>query len=491
MKKLGMLLVLWLTMVIGSHRVIAQSVTITLMPGWNWISSPTTDTLDLATAMGSFTPAVGDIIKSQWASSTYLGNGQWRGSISQFYPGYGYKYYSYRTMPVMLTFNAQQPAPQVIVTTMEPTNITTNSATCGGTVASSDENYVFVILRGICWSTNPNPTFNDNYVEVGNGLGSFTASMIDLSTGTTYYVRAFAVTAMGTFYGEEMNFTTFDGGGSNTPLGAINGLFTINENGDQIYFSQGNLQYIGSATTPYWKFADHQWDYLGTTTGQDSGSENVDRDLFGWGTSGYHDLNDQYNVNYQPWSTSSSLVNPMYNYYGYGPSTNMTSLNLTSSSANYDWGVFNPISNGGNIANQWRTLTAEEWEYVCFTRNTATGIRYVKANLNGINGLVLLPDDWDVNIFNTNGSFNSNIISAAEWETMENAGAVFLPCAGGRTEVSVTQIGSYGWYWSTSYGNYKCALPKLFYNEDVCHCINFNKNRSLGLSVRLVQDYQP
>ena len=46
------------------------------------------------------------------------------------------------------------------------------------------------------------------------------------------------------------------------PEGAINGLFTINEAGDQVYFSKGNLQYIGSADTPYWRFAENQWDYL-------------------------------------------------------------------------------------------------------------------------------------------------------------------------------------------------------------------------------------
>lgn len=198
---------LLLAMTIGSYRVCAQSVTVTLMPGWNWISNPTMDTLDFAAVLGSFTPAVGDIIRSQWGSATYMG-GQWRGTISQFYPGYGYKYKSTRTMPIMLTFNAQQPAPQVIVTTSEPTDITGNSATCGGNVTSSDGNYVFVILRGICWSTNPNPTFNDNYVEVGNGLGSFTASMTDLTIGTTYYVRAFAVTATRSFYGDQQSFTT-------------------------------------------------------------------------------------------------------------------------------------------------------------------------------------------------------------------------------------------------------------------------------------------
>jgi hypothetical protein len=78
--------------------------------------------------------------------------------------------------------------------------------------------------------------------------------------------------------------------GSSTPVvpeGAIDGLFTINAIGNQVYFSKGNLQYIGSATTPYWKFADDQWDYLGVLTGQGGYNETVDRDLFGWATSGW------------------------------------------------------------------------------------------------------------------------------------------------------------------------------------------------------------
>ena len=47
------------------------------------------------------------------------------------------------------------------------------------------------------------------------------------------------------------------------PAGALKGKFTVNSNGDQVRFSQGNLQYIGSASTPYWKFADKQWETLG------------------------------------------------------------------------------------------------------------------------------------------------------------------------------------------------------------------------------------
>ena len=174
------------SMMAASTSLKAQEVTIVLSPGWTWISCPTSNAESFTTALEDldFIPMQGDIIKSQWGSATYT-NGYWRGTISQFYPGYGYMYYSNRTVPVTLTFNAQQPAPQVVVTTLEPTDITTNSATCGGNVASSNGDYVSVTLRGICWSTNPNPTFNDNYIEAGNGLGSFTVSMTELTPGIT------------------------------------------------------------------------------------------------------------------------------------------------------------------------------------------------------------------------------------------------------------------------------------------------------------------
>ena len=471
MKKTRMIVLCLLVVIATSLSVKAQEVTITIMPGWTWISIPSTDTLDFATALGTFTPAAGDIVRSQHGSATYLGNGQWRGSISQFFPGCGYKYYSNRTTSATVTFNVQQPAPQLMVTTAEPTDITTNSATCGGDVASSDGNYVFVILRGVCWSTTPNPSFNENYIEVGNGLGSFTGSLTELNDGTTYYVRAFAITENGTFYGNEVSFVTLD-----IPSGAVNGLFSVSET-QQVCFSQGNLQYIGSAALPYWKFADNQWDYLGTTTGQNSTAQNVDRDLFGWGTSGW----SPGNTYYHPWDT--------YNASGssYGPAG---SNNLTDQYANADWGVYNPISNGGNLPNQWRTLTKNEWKYVFDIRSTASGIRYVKAKVNNVNGVILLPDDWNASYYNlsdenvTDVSYSVNTITVSEWGALEQHGAVFLPAAGHRFGTSVMSVGDNGYYWSSSYVNSTYAYGVYFTDS------NLNSqdcsNRTYGRSVRLV-----
>jgi len=82
----------------------AQEVTITLIPGWNWIGYPRADTLGITTAMDDFTPAQGDIIKSRNDGIAIYFNGQWRGGMQQFIPGLGYHYYSNRTEPVSFAF---------------------------------------------------------------------------------------------------------------------------------------------------------------------------------------------------------------------------------------------------------------------------------------------------------------------------------------------------------------------------------------------------
>ena len=92
------------------------------------------------------------------------------------------------------------------VTTMaEVTEITINSAVCGGEV-TFDGN--LETTRGICWSTSQNPTIEDNKTIDGSGIGSYTSEMTDLDQNTTYYVRAYATNEVGTVYGEEVSFTT-------------------------------------------------------------------------------------------------------------------------------------------------------------------------------------------------------------------------------------------------------------------------------------------
>lgn len=93
-----------------------------------------------------------------------------------------------------------------MVTTSEVTAVTATSATCGGSV-SADGGFA-VTARGVCYSTTPNPTIASPHTSDGAGLGNFVSQLYNLSSGTTYYVRAYATNGAGTVYGEERVFRT-------------------------------------------------------------------------------------------------------------------------------------------------------------------------------------------------------------------------------------------------------------------------------------------
>lgn len=267
------------------------------------------------------------------------------------------------------------------------------------------------------------------------------------------------------------------GGSNNVPTGAINGLFTINDRGDKVYFSQGNLQYRASNST--WQFATNQYDYIGDNNSNISQNYNGWIDLFGWGTSGWNCGNTYY----RPWDTDIS--NPDL----YGPHGNN---NLIGSYANSDWGVYNAVANGSNMSNQWRTLTYIEWEHIFYRRSTISGIRYAKAKVNGVNGLLVLPDGWKTSYYSlssTNSdsaSYSSNTISASQWSTLEQHGVVFLPASGERYETLVRFVGSSGHYWSASYGGYFGQQAHAVYFGDEGTNYGILDNRGEGHSVRLV-----
>ena len=247
------------------------------------------------------------------------------------------------------------------------------------------------------------------------------------------------------------------------PQGAICGKFTINEDGDRVYFSQGNLQY--QASTNIWKFADNQYDYIGSENTNVSQTYRGWIDLFGWGTSGWNNGNSYYH----PWDSDNSDGSL------YGPPGHFT---LTDSYSNAD---------------QWRTLDGYEWRYVLMYRTTTSGFRYAKAQVNGVNGVLLLPDDWDISTYslnyinNDNASFNSNVISATQWMTLENAGAVFLPAAGYRDGTSVSDVGSFGDYWTTwSSGDNSARF--VGFNDGSLGTYD-GGSRHYGRSVRLVTSH--
>ncbi len=253
--------------------------------------------------------------------------------------------------------------------------------------------------------------------------------------------------------------------------GMLPGTFSVG-GGKKVHFSQGNLKYKSGT----WSFHTNQYDFMGGS----SHSVNDSTDLFGW-------VGNSSNV-----FTSAPAV--------YGVDTSKTASDYgtsTSDALKADWCTL-PISNGGNAENSgWRTLTGgsngAEWRYLFIDRSTYTR-SYAKATVDNKCGVILFPDVYThptgltaLQSVNTrSAAYNTtNNFDTAAWAKMEAAGAVFLPAAGLRNGSSVSNVGNYGFYWSSSPddSDQRYASIMGFDPNEVRLATN---RRFRGLSVRLV-----
>ncbi len=92
------------------------------------------------------------------------------------------------------------------LTTVSISAVGSTTANSGGVIISDGGSTI--TNKGICWSTSANPTISNSFVSSGNGSSSFNSVLSGLVVNTLYYVRAFAVNATGTSYGNQLTFTT-------------------------------------------------------------------------------------------------------------------------------------------------------------------------------------------------------------------------------------------------------------------------------------------
>lgn len=324
------------------------------------------------------------------------------------------------------------------------------------------------------------------------------------------------------------------------PEGAVKGLFSVSKN-RKVYFAKGNLQFCNSEGTHKtadnktkkgtWRFAEHQYDVIDSSKIKISKNLTSYYDIFSWATSGYNNsIKDKEAVNFEPWATKNyeELKNKKPNeviiiigrYMGFGPS-NRDTINYINgnkiykwSAPNdkyYDWGVYNAISNGGNKPNIWRTPTINEFNYILYSRPNADKL-LAHAEVNGVCGLILLPDDWEtpqgitleksiknkkVNIrpFYYDPVLDKDFYYTAinhidpyinkytieQWDIMESAGAVFLPLPHNPYDnIEIT-----GKYWTSS-----STCNSSAYSLTICHFVELSSSsdRVYKHYVRLVTD---
>ena len=333
---------------------------------------------------------------------------------------------------------------------------------------ATDVTAMSAVLRGSvnvdiskCSSVDFGMMYSSDRQEVEDRIGAralgktldetdFSVTLSGLTSETKYYYCAFVCLNDKQYkYGAIKSFTT-------APAPMSQNAFSVSAN-KQVSFAPGNLQY--QASTDTWRFAEHQYDYIGDANSNISATYTGWIDLFGWGTGN----------------------------------------NPTRSSEDYedyptfvDWGT-NTI--GNDAPNTWRTLTIDEWEYLFMHT------RWTMAKVNNVLGFMLLPNDKNVagisvlgdgNMSSNYLEFNesdyaNNVYTADQFAEWEAKGAVFLPCAGARFDSDVDGVGSYGFYWSATPDDSDDAGGIFSISAFDGAALDWY-DRYYGFSVRLVQD---
>lgn len=357
--------------------------------------------------------------------------------------------------------------------------IRSTSAQLFGSVTNGGDNSIHIDNWVFYWSTTytePDITHCDGLpLQPTNGYLNWNG----LVPEQDYYVRPYVEYNGNQYdYGEVMHFKT-------TKLGGLPGYFTINDNGDKVCFSQSNLQFINQK----WHFVDNQWESIGVAQGNDL--EATDRDLFGWGTSGYSHGADAY----YPWATVANNTK----YWAYGYYYN----HLSNEDGRADWGynkIYLPNSTSTQENSGWRTLTNGEWGKL--VQNCYYDGRFSAGSIvvDGVtyHGHILLPDNWTM----PNGlsfvpwvkDWSTNTYTKDQWYDMEAAGAVFLPSAGfrykssGTSATEVGHCGQFGYYWtSTSQAEGTSWRISFGFSEQNGYKTE-PAERFMGYSVRLVHN---
>jgi hypothetical protein len=225
------------------------------------------------------------------------------------------------------------------------------------------------------------------------------------------------------------------------------------------------LQYVRNQDV--WKFADQQYEYIGAGNVKDGELANK-IDLFGW--------------------SADNTTAP------FGVST---STNAADYSGDFvDWGV-NEIN--GEAPNTWRTLSQEEWGYIFESRKNAKQL-YSKGSIDGVRGMIVLPDNWvlpeglhfTAAPDNLTMDLDINIYTRAQWQKMEEAGAVFLCPTGRRDGLNIGYLVEYGGYWSSSRSESNSVKHLYFNYQSLVFNTNYNSGDQSygynGRAVRLVHD---
>ena len=236
------------------------------------------------------------------------------------------------------------------------------------------------------------------------------------------------------------------------PSGADTGLFTVDKDGKQVFFSQNNL---------YYQKSNQSWHVTS-----------------GWGPWVTREANGDVGENYKN-------INDFQMLFGWG---DITPLRTDTDDENYNWPTDGSDPWGSKIDNKgtWRTLSIDEWNFLLSggpIRNGKykEGVRITTDKNGTVTGLVIAPDDFPEEI-------KSYYTETEWWNNVREYGLVFLPLGGRRYGKEVANVGSAGYYWSSTIKeNYTSHAWVMSFSEATVWQWQ-DEPKHTGASVRLVSD---
>lgn len=415
-------------------------------------------------------------------------------------------YYYYGEEKSFTTLGGELP----LVTTMEVSDITTNSATFGGEVVS--DGGLAVSERGVCWGVNPYPTIEDEHSGVGSGLGLFSMNVHGLEQNTTFYVRAYAKNYYGVSYGSQVSFmtqkeelptvTTFDITNITTHS-AISGGEVISEGGvtviergicwsinsypttDDAHNSSGSglgsftVSMFGLEQNTTYHIRAYATNSVGTGYGEDK--EFITNSSGGFGSHEYVDLGLPSGTLWATCNVGAESSEEYGEYFAWGE---------IQPKNNYDWNTYQ-YCNG-----TYRSLT-----------------KYCNDSYYGNNGFtdnltVLLPvddaateywgdgwriptyDDWvELCQFTTDTWVTQNGVTGRVFTAM-NGNSIFLPATGFANGNEIQNTGWSGSYRSSSLGSRRPDGAWCFGFDTDEHEMHDYGARRDGVTIRPVRSYR-
>jgi endonuclease I len=294
------------------------------------------------------------------------------------------------------------------VSTADAASVNMNSAVSGGNATSDGGSAI--TARGVCWSTNLNPTIADNHTTNGSGTGTFTSNITGLLAGTTYYVRAYITNSLGTFYGFSKQFTTT----CSTYSLPFSESFSVPAIPNCWY----QIDYLGNGQV--WKFGvitnqspnpalSGYYAYLNSAAYGNSNSQNVDLVSPSFDMSGFADVTLGFEHFFRSYSGSSGKVSYSINN---GATWTLLAQFTTQSATNP--AVFNQmipeLSGQPQVRFKWN-YTGSFAFYWAIDNVQVTGT--ISNTLN------VTPASQSVS--SANGTTNFNVSSNTNWTTMSDA----------------------------------------------------------------------